>query len=52
MCSSDLPEHSAKVAELMALLEKELRQSDDTGALKVANPKPAAWTPPAERGKK
>ena len=40
------PEHAAKVAELMALLEKEMRQSGDTGVLKVANPKPAEWTPP------
>ena len=41
------PEHAAKLGELTALLEKELQKSGDTGALKVANPKPAAWTPPA-----
>jgi arylsulfatase A-like enzyme len=45
------PEHAAKVAELMALLEKELRQSGDTGVLQVANPKPAEWTPPVGKTK-
>jgi arylsulfatase A-like enzyme len=45
------PEHAGKVAELMALLEKELRQSGDTGVLQVANPKPAEWTPPVGKTK-
>ena len=43
---ADQPEHTAKVAELTALLEQEMRASGDTGALQVTNPKPAAWTPP------
>ena len=43
---ADKPEHAAKVAELTALLEKEMQSSGDTGTLKVANPKPADWTPP------
>ena len=41
------PEQSAKVAELTALLEKEMAAYDDKSPLKVANPKPAEWTPPA-----
>ena len=45
------PAHAAKVAELMALLEKEMRQSGDTGVLQVAIPKPAEWTPPAKAGR-
>ncbi len=45
------PAHAAKVAELMALLEKEMRQSGDTGVLKVANPKAAEWTPPVAKPK-
>jgi len=47
---ADNPEHAAKVAELTALLEKEMQRSGDTGVLKVANPKPAEWTPPAKSG--
>ena len=43
---ADKPEHAAKIAELTALLEKEMQQSGDAGVLKVAAPKPAAWTPP------
>ncbi len=41
------PENAGKVSELMALLEWEMTQSGDKGTLMVANPKPAAWTPPA-----
>ena len=46
---ADKPEHAAKVAELTALLEAEMKRSGDTGTLKVPNPKPAEWHPP--RGK-
>ena len=50
---ADKPEHAAKIAELTALLEAEMKRSGDTGELKVANPKPAEWTPPrAKAGKK
>jgi arylsulfatase A-like enzyme len=45
---ADKPEHAAKVAELMALLAKEMQSSGDTASLTVANPKPAEWTPPAK----
>ena len=41
------PEHAAKVAEMTALLEKEMARYGDTAPLKVADPTPAAWTPPA-----
>jgi arylsulfatase A-like enzyme len=40
------PEHAAKLAELTALLEKEMQRYGDTAPLKVANPQPADWTPP------
>ena len=41
------PEHAAKVAELTALLTKEMASHADKSPLTVANPKPAEWTPPA-----
>ncbi len=41
------PESAAKVAEMTALLAKEMAHNGDTAPLEVANPKPAAWTPPA-----
>ncbi len=44
---ADKPGHAAKLAEMSALLEREMRAHDDTAPLKVANPKPAEWTPPA-----
>jgi len=40
-------EHAAKVAELTALLEKEMRHFGDTAPLEIAQPKPAEWTPSA-----
>ena len=40
------PEHAAKVTEMTALLAQEMAAHADTAPLKVANPKPAAWTPP------
>ena len=48
------PEHAAKVAKvatMTALLEKEMAAHADVAPLKVANPKPAAWTPPAPGAK-
>ena len=45
---ADKPEHATKVAELTAALEKEMQQSGDIAALKIANPTPAEWTPPAK----
>jgi len=49
---ADRPKHTAKVAELTALMEQELRRSGDTGTLRVANPKPAAWSLPERNGRK
>lgn len=42
------PEHASRVAELSEAMEKEMREFGDTAALKVADPKPAAWTPPTK----
>ena len=44
---ADKPEHAAKIKEMLALLEKEMRANDDSIPLTVARPQPAAWTPPA-----
>ena len=44
---ADKPEHKAKVAEMTALLQKEMTSHADTFPLTVANPKPAEWSPPA-----
>ena len=41
------PEYAAKVAELTAALKQEMQSSGDKGALEVAHPKPAEWSPPA-----
>ena len=48
------PEHAAKLAEMTTILEKEMARYGDTAPLKVADPKPAAWTPPSKdaKGKK
>ena len=41
------PQQAARVASLSAALEKEMASAGDTSPLKVANPLPAAWSPPA-----
>ncbi len=46
---ADKPEHAAKLAELTALLTKEMAAHADNFPLTVANPIPAEWTPPAKR---
>ncbi len=43
---ADKPEHAAKVNQLTAALEKEMLHYGDKYPLKVANPRPAEWTPP------
>ncbi len=40
------PEHAGKVQELLALLAQQQKLYDDTVPLTVAEPQPAAWTPP------
>lgn len=43
--------NATKVAELTALLEKEMAKAGDDAKLTVAEAKPSAWTPPAKGGK-
>ena len=43
---ADQPAHAAKIAELTALLTKEMAARGDNYPLTVANPQPAEWTPP------
>ncbi|MSR65855.1 MAG: DUF4976 domain-containing protein [Pedosphaera sp.] len=45
---ADQPEHAPKVAELMAMLARKQKEFGDTAPLVVANPMPAAWSPPAQ----
>jgi hypothetical protein len=45
------PEHAVKVSEQLALLEREVELSGDTGSHTVPNPKPAAWSPTDRVGK-
>jgi arylsulfatase A-like enzyme len=40
------PEHAAKVAEMTALLEKEMKNYGDNAPLKITGSKPAGWAPP------
>jgi arylsulfatase A-like enzyme len=42
---------AARVAAMTALLQKEMLRNGDRAALRVHNPKPAAWTPPASAAK-
>jgi hypothetical protein len=44
---ADKPEHKGKLAELTALLQREMASHADTFPLTVINPKPAEWSPPA-----
>jgi arylsulfatase A-like enzyme len=41
------PEQAARVAAMLALLQKEMRGFDDPHPLRVDKPLPAAWQPPA-----
>ena len=43
-----LPESAAQIADLTARLKKQQQLAGDTQPLTVANPKPAAWTPPPQ----
>jgi arylsulfatase A-like enzyme len=43
---ADQPAHAARLAALTARLEQEMARYGDTAPLRVAQPKPAAWTPP------
>ena len=46
---ADQPAHKAKLAELTALLAKEMAAHADNSPLTVSNPKPAEWNPPTAR---
>jgi len=46
---TEKPEYATKVVELTARLQMEMNHYGDTAPLKVANPKPAAWTPPIKK---
>ena len=48
---ADRPEHAAKLAELTALLVKEMSRYADKSPLQVEKPKPAEWSPPTAEGK-
>jgi arylsulfatase A-like enzyme len=41
------PEHAGRVKELLARMEAEMKRNGDTLELRVSDPKPAEWTPPA-----
>jgi len=43
---ADQPKYARKVAQLTRLMKKEMKHYGDKAPLKVANPKPAEWTPP------
>ncbi len=42
------PEHAERVKDLLALLRREQTAHGDRQPLEVANPKPAAWSPPGQ----
>ncbi len=42
---AEKPEHQGKIAELTALLQKEMDNHSDTNPLTVPNPAPAEWSP-------
>ena len=48
---ADKAEHAAKVVKMTASLEKEMARFGDKAPLKVANPAPLEWTPPAPGAK-
>ena len=46
------PAQAARISELTRRLEGEMRSFGDSAALRVAQPKPAAWSPPAKGAEK
>jgi arylsulfatase A-like enzyme len=46
---AEKPEHAARIAALLALLQKEQKKYGDTVPLRVSDPKPAEWAPPRKR---
>lgn len=49
---AEKPEHAATVAALLKRLEQEMAAHGDKHPLRVANPRPAEWTPPVAAPKK
>lgn len=45
---ADQPAHASRIADLTALLEKEMQRNGDKAALKVTHPEPADWHPPVK----
>jgi arylsulfatase A-like enzyme len=43
------PEHTAKLKEMLGLLETELKAAGDKAPLTVEKPQPAEWTPPKNK---
>jgi hypothetical protein len=43
------PEHAARLAEMTALLEKEMANYGDKAPITISKPSAAEWTPPARR---
>lgn len=43
------PAFAGRLKEMTALLERQQKEFGDTAPLTVPNPKPAAWTPPAQK---
>ncbi|HET6882689.1 MAG TPA: sulfatase-like hydrolase/transferase [Pirellulales bacterium] len=43
---ADQPEQAARIAQLTAALESEMKAQGDTAPLKIAHPQPADWRPP------
>jgi arylsulfatase A-like enzyme len=46
---AEKPGYAERVNGMTTILEKEMARYGDSAPLKVANPKPAAWTPPAHQ---
>ncbi len=47
-----LPEHAARIPEMLGRLAAEMKKSGDSAELQVANPKSARWTPPEPHSRK
>lgn len=43
---SSKPEHASRIAEMVAMMESEMRSSGDSASLKAGNLQPALWKPP------
>lgn len=46
---AEKPDYARKVLELTGILQQEMNRYGDSAPLKVANPRPATWTPPVKK---